>query len=67
MCVMCGKKQHAECVQFRPKFFPEVPYLCAHCWTINEKMQCKATLIIVPQSILSQWIEEVMVFVCTYF
>lgn len=62
-CAMCGKKQHAECVNFEQRPFQEIPYLCPHCWTLNEKIQCKATLIIVPQSILIQWIEEVMVFV----
>lgn len=67
VCALCGKNQHAMCVNFKPKPFQEVPYLCAHCWTLNEKIQCKATLIVVPQSILNQWIEEVMVFVYTYF
>lgn len=58
-CIKCGKGQHAECVHFIPKTFQEVPYLCASCWVLNDKLQCKATLIIVPQSILNQWVEEV--------
>lgn len=61
VCALCEKSQHAKCVNFRPKPFQEVPYLCAHCWTLNEKIQSKATLIVVPQSILNQWIEEVIV------
>lgn len=66
ICAMCGKKQHTECVNFRPNPFQEVPYLCARCWTLNEKMQCRATLIVVPQPILNQWIVEVMILVHTY-
>ncbi|XP_050542119.1 E3 ubiquitin-protein ligase SHPRH-like [Daktulosphaira vitifoliae] len=58
-CLMCGKGQHPKCVNFAPKIFKEVPYLCANCWTINDKLPCKATLIVVPQSILNQWIEEI--------
>lgn len=58
-CAMCGKGQHAQCVHFKPKPFQEMVYLCSICWTINDKFQCKATLIIVPQSILNQWINEV--------
>lgn len=58
-CAMCGKGQHAQCVHFEPKPLQEVPYLCSNCWTINDKLHCKATLIVVPQSILSQWLDEV--------
>lgn len=59
LCAMCGKGQHAECVHFQPKVLQEVPFLCANCWIINDKLHCKATLIVVPQSILNQWINEV--------
>lgn len=59
ICAMCNKGQHAECVHFEPKPFQEVPYLCANCWTLNEKLQCKATLVVVPLSIVNQWINEV--------
>lgn len=59
ICTGCGKGQHAECTHFEPKPFQEVQYLCANCWTLHDKLQCKATLIVVPQSILNQWIEEV--------
>ena len=58
-CTMCGKGQHAQCVHFEPKPFQEVPYLCSNCWIVNDKVQCKTTLIVVPQSILNQWIDEV--------
>lgn len=60
ICAMCGKGQHAQCVNFMPKPFQEVPYLCANCWYMNDKLQCKATLIVVPLSILSQWLNEVV-------
>lgn len=59
-CASCGKGQHAECVHFQPKPFQEVPYLCSNCWILNDRLQCKATLIVVPQSILNQWIDEVI-------
>jgi len=59
ICSICGKGQHAECVHFVLKPLQEVPYLCANCWTLNNKLQCKATLIVVPQSILNQWIDEI--------
>ncbi|CAI6373127.1 unnamed protein product [Macrosiphum euphorbiae] len=58
-CAMCGKGQHAQCVHFEPKPFQEVPYLCSNCWIVNDKVQCKTTLIVVPQSILNQWIDEI--------
>ncbi|XP_060856203.1 uncharacterized protein LOC132933936 [Metopolophium dirhodum] len=59
-CAMCGKGQHAQCVHFEPKPFQEVPYLCSDCWIVNYRVQCKASLIVVPQSILNQWIDEVI-------
>ncbi|XP_022181789.1 E3 ubiquitin-protein ligase SHPRH-like isoform X2 [Myzus persicae] len=58
-CAMCGKGQHAQCVHFEPKPFQEMPYLCSNCWISNDRLQCKATLIVVPQSILNQWIDEI--------
>ncbi|XP_025199699.1 E3 ubiquitin-protein ligase SHPRH [Melanaphis sacchari] len=58
-CAMCGKGQHAQCVHFEPKPFQEVPYLCSNCWILNDRLQCKATLIVVPQSIMNQWIDEI--------
>ncbi|XP_050424544.1 E3 ubiquitin-protein ligase SHPRH [Adelges cooleyi] len=58
-CAICGKGQHPQCVNFAPKPFEESPYLCADCWTINYKPRCKATLVVVPQTILNQWIEEI--------
>jgi hypothetical protein len=66
ICAVCSKGQHAECTHFEPKPFEEVPYLCANCWTLNDKLHCKATLIVVPQSILNQWIDEVLCFISLY-
>lgn len=63
ICAKCNKSQHAECVHFKPKPFQEVPYLCSSCWNLNEeKLQCKATLVVVPVSIVDQWINEVRFF-----
>jgi len=58
-CAMCGKGQHAQCVHFEPKPFQEMPYLCSDCWIVNDRVHCKATLIVVSQSFLNQWIDEV--------
>lgn len=72
-CAKCNKSQHAECANFKPKPFQEIPYLCASCWNLNEeKLQCKATLVVVPVSIVDQWINEVRFFhlhslLCIYF
>lgn len=63
ICAVCGKGQHAECTHFEPKPFQEVPYLCANCWTLNDKLNCKATFVVVPMSILNQWIDEVPSFI----
>lgn len=63
ICAICGHGQHAQCVNFSPKPFQEVPYLCADCWTTNYKLPCKATLIVVPLSILNQWTDEVRFFI----
>lgn len=67
ICAMCNKGQHAKCVHFEPKPFQEIPFLCANCWTLNDKLQCKATLVVVPSSIVNQWINEVTFFVSLYF
>lgn len=58
-CAKCNKCQHAECVHFEPNAFQEVTYLCAECWTSVGVIECKATLVVVPMSILSQWVDEV--------
>lgn len=66
-CINCSKGQHPECVHFEPKPLQEVPFLCADCWAVNDKLQCRATLIVVPQSILNQWIEEVIFYNSFFF
>lgn len=60
ICALCGNAQHAKCVNFKPKPFQDNLYLCPSCWGINNKIDCKATLIVMPLSIINQWINEVL-------
>lgn len=51
---MCEKIQNSKCVPLQ-----EVSYSCAICQNLNDTIQCKGTLIVVPQANLDHWILEV--------
>ncbi|VVC34712.1 Zinc finger, PHD-type,Zinc finger, RING-type,Zinc finger, RING/FYVE/PHD-type,Helicase, C- [Cinara cedri] len=59
VCALCGEAQHMECVNFKPKPFQDNLYLCPSCWYLSNKIDCKATLIIVPLPIMDQWVDEI--------
>lgn len=59
ICGMCGEAQHESCVVYNPKIYGGLPYLCSSCWTLNDPIQCRATLIIVPDYCLEHWIQDV--------
>jgi len=59
ICGMCGEAQHKNCVVYDPKQEGGLPYLCSSCWTFNDPIQCKATLIIVPDYCLELWNRDV--------
>jgi len=59
ICGMCGEAQHESCVVYNPKIQGGLPYLCSSCWTFNDLILCRATLIIVPDYCLELWIQDV--------
>jgi len=65
LCAICGNGQHAECVRFIYDPNQIVPHLCDDCWSVNERLQCQATLIVVPHSTLNEWTDEAS-FLLTY-
>lgn len=67
VCALCGKSQQSVCVNFKPKPLEDNLYLCPSCWNLNDKIDCKASLIIVPMTIMSQWINEVFFFSYTLY
>jgi len=62
ICKMCGEAQHKKCVVYDPKTEGGLPYLCSSCWTFNDPIQCRATLIIVPDNCLELWNQDVTFF-----
>lgn len=63
-CSICHSSQHAECIGFDTHMkllFKELgkSYLCPHCESLEPPFETKATLIITPQSISHQWIQEI--------
>jgi len=59
VCEMCGEGQHENCAVYDPKLEGRLPYLCSSCWTFNDPIQCRATLIIVPDYCLEHWSQDV--------
>lgn len=49
---------------------PSRPYLCANNLAISNQVQCKATLIVVPDFTVNFWVDQVMYYIlttCTYY
>ncbi|QQP35169.1 SNF2 histone linker PHD RING helicase_ E3 ubiquitin protein ligase, partial [Caligus rogercresseyi] len=58
-CSICTIRQHAECVNFDLRDPYRGEYKCPHCWSESEPLPSKASLIVSPDSISYQWIEEI--------
>ncbi|XP_022167343.1 E3 ubiquitin-protein ligase SHPRH-like [Myzus persicae] len=59
ICEMCGEAQHKKCVVYDPRTEGGLPYLCSSCWTFNDPIQCRATLIVVPDNCLELWNQDI--------
>lgn len=67
-CSMCENAVLEECTNYEYLFETSAwPYLCADCQTQNDQFQCKATLIIVPDSSVNLWVDEVMYYILTTY
>ena len=58
-CIKCNRRQHSNCVHYDLMNPLRGPYFCPHCWTEQEPLESGTTLIITPQSISNQWVEEI--------
>lgn len=58
-CQRCSKQQHSGCVHYNLTDPLRGPYFCPHCWTEQEPIESRTTLIITPSSISGQWVEEI--------
>lgn len=58
-CPKCLKQQHSNCVHYNLSDPLRGPYFCPHCWSQQEPVESRATLIITPSSISGQWVEEI--------
>ncbi|KAK4881219.1 hypothetical protein RN001_004538 [Aquatica leii] len=56
MCVDCGKYQHVSCMGYKSNYGD---YRCPKCWMQQPLLESKATLIVCPLSLRSQWCEEI--------
>ena len=59
-CEKCTLWQHASCVNYPLDDAYRGRFLCPHCHVTNEPIASGATLIITPQSISHQWVDEIM-------
>lgn len=55
-CTVCGKMQHAACLGYKSNCGP---YMCPQCWKHQPQIECKATLIVSPVSLRTQWCKEI--------
>lgn len=59
-CIKCGRSQHRSCVLKHAKDpAPEERYICPSCWNTEANVVAKTTLIIAPNAIKIQWLEEI--------
>ncbi|KAF5302451.1 hypothetical protein FQR65_LT08541 [Abscondita terminalis] len=55
-CVDCNKYQHITCMGYKQSYGE---YRCPKCWMQQPILESKATLIVCPLSLRSQWCEEI--------
>ncbi|XP_008201431.1 E3 ubiquitin-protein ligase SHPRH isoform X2 [Tribolium castaneum] len=55
-CTECGKMQHGACLGYSTQLGP---YICPQCWLSQPQIECKATLIVSPISLRTQWCKEI--------
>ncbi|KAF5299240.1 hypothetical protein FQA39_LY02413 [Lamprigera yunnana] len=55
-CVDCGKYQHTFCMGYKNSYGI---YRCPKCWTQQPLLESKATLIICPLALQTQWCDEI--------
>lgn len=58
-CLNCQLWQHAECVNYKEESLETTPFYCPHCLVAMKPVATGATLIISPNSICHQWVEEI--------
>ncbi|XP_074596257.1 E3 ubiquitin-protein ligase SHPRH-like [Brevipalpus obovatus] len=61
-CSKCNSVQHRKCVNYDP-MWNEYLYLCPQCWEdrpVSERLKSRATLIIAPQTLIHQWMDELL-------
>ena len=59
-CVMCRVWQHAKCLNYDLSDPHRGKYFCPHCHVINPPIRSGATLIVTPESISYQWVDEIL-------
>ncbi|KAJ3664999.1 hypothetical protein Zmor_000523 [Zophobas morio] len=55
-CIDCDKIQHGDCLGYKKNFGP---YRCPQCWMNQPLLETKATLIVSPVSLRTQWCKEI--------
>lgn len=58
-CQECKRLQHVACIKYDLNDPERGCYFCPECWPILDPVESKATLIISPSSITTQWLDEI--------
>ncbi|XP_069091339.1 E3 ubiquitin-protein ligase SHPRH [Pleurodeles waltl] len=58
-CLQCHLWQHADCVNYKEENLSSKPFYCPHCLVAMKPVSTRATLIISPNSICHQWVDEI--------
>ena len=59
-CGICRVRQHAKCLNYQLSDPYRGQYFCPHCHVINPPIASGATLIVTPESISYQWVDEIL-------
>lgn len=62
MCQKCHTYQHLKCIGLDSTFTDFSTYYCPHCLVNEETVESSATLIVIPQILMQQWQDEVIIF-----